>query len=95
MGIRKHATWGRYIVLKGTSESEMNESGECNEEPQHSHKEPDKGVDKQNSAHECNVDKNESHDLEAHDRGMWVGNMGTEGMWGHVSEGNGKMGVES
>ena len=33
-----------------------------------------------NNAHECNVSKEESHDLEAHDGSMWVGSVGTEGM---------------
>jgi len=35
---------------------------------------------KEDYACECNVSKDKSYDLEAHDRGMWVGGMGTEGM---------------
>ena len=63
-------------VLKGTSESQTNESGECDKKPWHSHKEPDENVGKEDNAHECNVSKNKSHDLEAHDGCMWVGGIG-------------------
>jgi len=50
---------------------------------------------KKDHARECDVSKDKSYDLEAHDRGMWVGGIETEGMWGHVSKENGKMGLES
>jgi hypothetical protein len=58
----------------------MNESEECDKKPWHSHKEPNKNMGKKDNARECNVSKNKSHDLEAHDRCMWVGGMGTKGM---------------
>ena len=67
MGIRKHTKWGRCIVLKGMSESSMNESEECDKKLWHSYKEPDKNVGKEDSACECNVSENKSCDLEAHD----------------------------
>ena len=54
----------------------MNESGECDKKLWHSHKEPDKNMGKEDNAHECNVSKNKSHDLEAHDGCMWVGGVG-------------------
>jgi hypothetical protein len=60
-GIRKHAKWGRCIVLRGTSESE-----EHNEKPRHSRKEPHENMGKEDNARECNISKDESHDLEAH-----------------------------
>jgi len=44
MGIRKHTKWGRCIVLKGTSESEMSESEKHDKKLRHSHKEPNKGM---------------------------------------------------
>jgi hypothetical protein len=44
MGIRKHTKWGRCIVLKRMSESETNELEECDKKPQHSCKEPNKGM---------------------------------------------------
>ena len=44
MGIRKHAKWGRCIVLKGMSESEMNESEEHDKKLWHSREEPNKGM---------------------------------------------------
>jgi hypothetical protein len=56
----------------------MNESEECDKKSQHSHKEPNKDVGKEDNAHECNISKDKSHDLEAHDRSTWVGGMGTE-----------------
>ena len=77
MGIRKHAKWGRCIVLKGASESQTNKLEECDKKPQHSHKEPYKDMGKYDDACECNVSKNKSHDLEAHDGCMgfkWHGN---------------------
>jgi hypothetical protein len=46
MGIRKHTKWGRCIVLKGTSESQANESEEHDKELWHSYKEPNKGMGK-------------------------------------------------
>ena len=66
MGIRKHATWGRYIVLKGTSESETNESEEHDKKPQHSCEEPNENMGKEDNARECNVSKNKPRDLKAH-----------------------------
>jgi len=45
-GIRKRTKWGRCIVLKGTSESKMNESEKRNKKPWHSRKEPNKGMGK-------------------------------------------------
>jgi len=44
IGIRKHAKWGRCIVLKGMSESQTNESEKCDKKPQHSHKKPNEGM---------------------------------------------------
>jgi hypothetical protein len=41
MRIRKHAKWRRYIVLKG-----INKLEEYDKKPQHSKKEPDKGMSK-------------------------------------------------
>ena len=79
MGIRKYTKWGRCIVLKGMSESKMNELEECNKKPRHSHKEPNKNVGEKDNAHECNVSENKSHDLEAHAGCTWVGGMGTKG----------------
>jgi hypothetical protein len=58
MGIRKHTKWGRYIVLKGTSELGTNESEECDKKLWHSHKEPNKNVGK-----EDNVSENKPRDL--------------------------------
>ena len=76
MGIKKRTKWGRCIVLKGTSESQTNESEECDKKPRHSHKEPDKGMGKQDNARECNVSENKSHDLEAHAGCTWVSGVG-------------------
>ena len=50
---------------------------------------------KENNARECDVSKDTSRDLEAHDGGTCMGGVGTEGTCGHMSEENGKMGVES
>jgi hypothetical protein len=58
MGIRKHTKWGRCIVLKGTSELGTNESEECDKKLQHSHKEPNENVGK-----EDNVSENKPYDL--------------------------------
>ena len=76
VGIRKHTKWGRCIVLKGTSELEMNESEKRDKKPQHSRKEPNKGMGEQDNACECNVSENKSRDLEAHAGYLWVGGMG-------------------
>jgi hypothetical protein len=48
----------------------MNKSEECDKKLQHSCKEPNEGMGKENNAHECNISKKESHDLEAHDGGI-------------------------
>ena len=56
----------------------MNESEECDKKPQHSCKEPNKGMGEQDNAHEYNVSKNKSYDLEAHVGSTWVGGMGTK-----------------
>jgi hypothetical protein len=65
-GIRKRTEWGRCIVLKGTSESETNESEERDKKPRHSRKEPNENVGKEDNARECNVSEDKSRDLEAH-----------------------------
>ena len=78
MWIRKRTQWGRCIVLKETSESQMNELEECDKKPQHSFKEPNKSMGEQDNAHECNVSKNKSHNLEAYVGSTWVGGMGTK-----------------
>ena len=56
----------------------MNESEEHNKKLQHSCKESNKGMGNQDNAYKCNIGKDKSHDLEAHNRSMWVGDMGTE-----------------
>ena len=63
-------------VLKGTSESQTNELEKCDKKPRHSRKEPNKGMGEQDNAHECNVSKNKSRDLEAHAGCMWVSGVG-------------------
>jgi hypothetical protein len=45
----------------------MNESEECDKKLQHSCKELNKGMGKDNNACECNISKDKSHDLKAHD----------------------------
>ena len=75
-GIRKHTKWGRCIVLKGASESQTNESEECDKKLWHSYKEPNENVGKEDNAHKCDVSENKSHDLEAHNRCTWVGGVG-------------------
>jgi hypothetical protein len=57
----------------------MNESEKCDKKPQHSHKEPNENMGKEDNACECNVSKDKSCDLEAHDGSMWIGGMGTKG----------------
>ena len=57
----------------------MNELEKCDKKLQHSCKEPNKGMGKQDNARKCDISKDKSHDLEAHDRSMWVGGMGTKG----------------
>ena len=44
----------------------MNESEECDKKSQYSYKEPNKDMGEQDNAHECDVSKDKSHDLEAH-----------------------------
>ena len=58
----------------------MNELEECDKKPQHSYKEPYENMGKQNHTHKCNISEDKSCDLEAHNRSMWVGGMGTEGI---------------
>ena len=60
--------WGRCIVLKGTSESQTNESEKCDKKPRHCRKEPNENVGKKDDARECNVSEDKSRDLEAHVR---------------------------
>jgi hypothetical protein len=54
----------------------MNESEESNKKPRHSRKEPNENVGKEDDACECNVSKDKSRDLEAHDGSTWVSGMG-------------------
>jgi hypothetical protein len=58
------------------SESETSESEECDKKSWHCHKEPNKNVGKEDNACECDVSKDKSCDLEAHDRCMWMDGMG-------------------
>jgi hypothetical protein len=44
MWIRKRTQWGRCIVLKGTSESEISKLEKCDKKPRHSHKKPNKSM---------------------------------------------------
>jgi hypothetical protein len=57
----------------------MNESEERDKKAWHSYKEPNKGMGKWDNACKCDISKNKSHDLEAHDRCIWVGGVGTKG----------------
>ena len=68
-----------YSTKKGVSESQTNGSEKYDKKLQHSYKEPNKGMGKEDNACECNVSENQSYDLEAHNGGMWVGGVGTEG----------------
>jgi hypothetical protein len=68
-----------YSTTKGTSELETSELEERNKKPQHSCKEPNENVSKEDNARECNVSENKSHDLKAHARCTWVDGVGTNG----------------
>ena len=55
----------------------MSESEECDKKLRHCHKEPNKNMGKEDNACECDVSKDKSRDLEAHDGCTWVGDMGS------------------
>ena len=80
MGIRIHAKWEKYIVLKKMSELETNELEEYNKNLQHSYKELNKGMSEQDTAHKCNISKDKSHNLKAHGVSIQVDNVGAESM---------------
>ena len=60
----------------------MNESEEYDKKSQHSCKEPNKDMGKQDNARKCDISKDKSHNLKAHDGSMWVGGVGTKGRKG-------------
>ena len=80
MGIRMHAKWEKYIVLKKMSELETNELEKCNKKLQHSYKELNKSMSEQDNAYKCNISKNKSHYLKAHGMSIQVDNVEAEGI---------------
>jgi hypothetical protein len=67
------------LYKKGTSESWINKSKDHDKKLRYSYKEPNKDMGKEDNACVCDVSKDKSCNLEAHDRSTWAGGLRTEG----------------